>query len=45
MVDYLQTAVRQAVLDSQAVQHDADLLLGRILLARCPANVLYDPLG
>src|SRR4030081_1342915 len=29
----------------QTVQHDAELLLGRILLARRPANVLHDPLG
>src|SRR6476661_6367956 len=30
--------LRDAVLATQTVQHDADLLLGRILLARRPAN-------
>src|ERR1700687_2863475 len=34
-----------AVLAAQTVQHDADLLLRRILLARCSANVLHDPPG
>ena len=36
---------RDAMLAAQAVQHDADLLLRRILLARRSANVLHDPLG
>ena len=31
-----------AVLAAQALQHDADLLLGRILLARRSADVLDD---
>src|ERR1019366_10371137 len=33
------------MLAAQTVQHDPDLLLGRILLAGCPADVFYNPLG
>ncbi len=33
------------MLAAQAVQHDADFLLGRVLLPRRPPNVLHDPLG
>src|SRR5260370_13451987 len=36
---------RNAVLAAQAVQYDADLLLGRILLPRRPADLSHDPLG
>src|SRR5712672_2968843 len=36
---------RNAVLAPQAVQYDADLLLGRILFPRRPADVFHDPLG
>jgi hypothetical protein len=38
-------AFRDAVLTPKAVQHDTDLLLGRILLAGCSPNVLHNPLG
>jgi hypothetical protein len=34
-----------AVLPAQAVQHDADLLFGGIMLARSAADVVHDPLG
>ena len=34
-----------AVLPAQAVQHDADLVLGGIMLARGAADVVHDPLG
>src|SRR4051812_399168 len=34
-----------ATLAAKPIQHDADFLLGRILLARRPANVSHDPLG
>jgi len=34
-----------AALAAQAVQHDADLFLGRILPARRAANVLHNLLG
>ena len=37
--------LRDAVLTPKAVQHDTDLLLGRILLAGCSPNVLHNPLG
>src|SRR3954447_10092108 len=37
--------LRDAVLAAKPIQHDADFLLGRILLARRPANVSHDPLG
>ena len=37
--------LRDAVLTPKAVQHDTDLLLGRILLASCSPNVLHNPLG
>lgn len=33
--------IRDAVLAAKPVQHDTDLLLGRILLAGCPADVLF----
>ena len=36
---------RYAVLTPKAVQHDTDLLLGRILLAGCSPNVFDNPLG
>jgi len=39
------TQLRDAVLATKSVQHDADLLFRRILLARGPPNVLHDPLG
>ena len=34
--------LRNRVLAAQAVQHDADLLFGRVALARRPADVLDD---
>jgi hypothetical protein len=37
--------LRCAVLAANAVQHNADFLLGRVLLARRPANAFHDPLG
>src|ERR1019366_7318162 len=37
--------LRDAVLTAKAVQHNTDLLLGRVLLARGSPNVLHDPLG
>jgi hypothetical protein len=37
--------LRDAVLAAKAVEHDTDLLIGRILLARGSPNVLHDPLG
>src|ERR1019366_7400182 len=39
------TQLRDAVLTAKAVQHNTDLLLGRVLLARGSPNVLHDPLG
>src|SRR3954449_6691362 len=39
------THVPHIVLAAKPIQHDADFLLGRILLARRPANVSHDPLG
>src|SRR6266403_3723855 len=36
---------RNAVLAAQAIQHNADLLLCRVLLPRRPADVFHDPLG
>src|SRR5207344_1861936 len=33
------------VFAAQAVQHDADLLLGGVTLARCPADALDDRFG
>jgi hypothetical protein len=37
--------LRDAELTPKAVQHDTDLLLGRILLTGCSPNVLHNPLG
>src|SRR3954471_2954657 len=37
--------LRDPVLAAKPIQHDADFLLARILLARRPANVSHDPLG
>ena len=37
--------LRDAMLATQAVQHDADLLLGRVLLPRRTADLSHDPLG
>ncbi|CAA9223575.1 MAG: hypothetical protein AVDCRST_MAG04-741, partial [uncultured Acetobacteraceae bacterium] len=34
-----------AVLPAQAFQHHADLLLGRVLLARAAADVAHHPRG
>jgi hypothetical protein len=36
---------RDAVFSTQAIQHNADFLLGRILFAGRSADVLHDPLG
>src|ERR1700754_4507317 len=37
--------MRDAVLAAQAIEHNADFLLGRILFARCSANVPHKPFG